>query len=1210
MVKRNKLAPGIAGTLGLVLILLVLIAALLPKLSNLQPVRKKILAAVSKEFHGRITSQQTELSLLSGPQIIIRQGEVELPGKSALRFQVLAIHIDILPLFTGRVHPYEIELQEPNLTLPIPPPPAIRQQPGHAFSLAALKRKVATLLPQLAKRTPDLHVVVKNGALTLVAQDRPLFRFHDLSADIDFLPKRLQVAVSCTSNVCQQLTFQTRLQPDSGTGQGHLRCQGLQPQNLSAYLLPRTPVEIGHGRVNLNLTFQTNSLKTLRIAMEGSIPSLELHKHQQQLTLKAKAFAVSMALDPKQLRAAVAHLDLESPRLQSSGDLEWTWNPQNLKLQVQGKHIDVAATRHAALFLMGNHDIVQKIFEIVKGGEIPSITFSSQADSLHKLGAKQNFILKSSLVHGKIFVPKSNLDLQEVQGEATVADGILSGKNLSARIGNSMADHGILRLGLQKHRAPLYLNVMLHADLAQLPPILERLVKNQKFLSQVKLIKNVQGTAKGRLILSDNVDHILVHTEISQFNVHADYARVPYPISIQGGEFRYAPHSVTAQNLQLSAAHCSFSQLSFMIDWAKTAQLKVQFQHARLALDEFYPWLLSFKDVSRTLKDFQAMKGRVEITGLHLEGPLRHPKQWQFRGSGTFHNYSLKAAFLPDPLTLQRGAFQSATQKLTLTDARGTLLDASFNGSGSLIGHLYDLHAAQLQFAGKVGPHAMAWLDRVTYLPASLQIKPPLTVPAARFTWTKARSIKFKGAFSTRNGPRVGLDLVHTPGQLLIKDLSLQDRTSRAVLTMNLNKTAADVSFRGNLTHTTLDRLLVHNHFLDGFVQGDFRAHIPLNKPLNTDAQGTLQGAGLKYPGKTLIPFQLQRFSCKAEHHKLIVRSARLNWQGEDMDLHGHGEFSPRGLVFDMGLSTGSLDWNRIQKDLARKSSTEQHAGSSNSFWKLPVQGILRIDAKRFTYGNLTWHPCQANIYWGTRQLKVVIVKADLCNISTPGVITIKPPDQVHIDFTPTARNQSLNTALACLFNKKRLMDGRFDLHAELTAHGKPQALGESLGGNVQLVAHKGRIFRFNILAKIFTVLNFTNIFVGRLPDLTKEGLGYRSITVQGDMHQGKLILKKAVIDGDSLELVSQGNVDLIHKTLSLTVLVAPLKTVDIILNHIPLVGKIVGRIVSIPVEVTGNWNAPAVIPLSPTAVGSELLGIMKSTLGLPFKIIQPVLSK
>ena len=172
----------------------------------------------------------------------------------------------------------------------------------------------------------------------------------------------------------------------------------------------------------------------------------------------------------------------------------------------------------------------------------------------------------------------------------------------------------------------------------------------------------------------------------------------------------------------------------------------------------------------------------------------------------------------------------------------------------------------------------------------------------------------------------------------------------------------------------------------------------------------------------------------------------------------------------------------------------------------------------------------------------------------------------------------------------------------------KPEELVQSLQGNFELVANKGRIYRSMLLLKIFGLINVTEIFRGKFPDLGKEGFAYDSFIVKANLQEGKLILKEAILDGSSMELVGQGEIDLMAEEMDLTVLVAPLKTVDFVVKKIPLVRQILtGTLVSIPVKVEGDLANPTVKPFAPSAVSSELTGIMKRVFRLPIKVIQPL---
>lgn len=97
------------------------------------------------------------------------------------------------------------------------------------------------------------------------------------------------------------------------------------------------------------------------------------------------------------------------------------------------------------------------------------------------------------------------------------------------------------------------------------------------------------------------------------------------------------------------------------------------------------------------------------------------------------------------------------------------------------------------------------------------------------------------------------------------------------------------------------------------------------------------------------------------------------------------------------------------------------------------------------------------------------------------------------------------------------------------------------------------------------------------------------------------------IIDSPSMNIICQGLIDISNNQIDVTAVIAPLKTIDFFIEKIPLVKDILrGSLISIPVRISGDMENPSVTPLSPSAVGSGLLGIVKRTLQLPFKLIQP----
>ena len=242
--------------------------------------------------------------------------------------------------------------------------------------------------------------------------------------------------------------------------------------------------------------------------------------------------------------------------------------------------------------------------------------------------------------------------------------------------------------------------------------------------------------------------------------------------------------------------------------------------------------------------------------------------------------------------------------------------------------------------------------------------------------------------------------------------------------------------------------------------------------------------------------------------------------------------------------------------------------------------------------------------------MKVVIHEADLCGISMPGVVKLMLPD-ISLDFQPVSRDQDFKKSLECLLRKPVGMTGNFNFQGKIESQAEPRDLLKSLQGNFELEAKNGKFERESTLIKALTVLHIADIFFGKNLELMEKGAPYDSIKVQGNLQSGKFMLKEMVMIAPWMKMVSQGDIDMIHQEIDLTMILAPLKTVDQIISHMPIVGYILGGdFISIPVRVRGDLKDPEIIPLPPSAIGEGLLGVMKRTLTVPFKLIQPVVPR
>ena len=120
-------------------------------------------------------------------------------------------------------------------------------------------------------------------------------------------------------------------------------------------------------------------------------------------------------------------------------------------------------------------------------------------------------------------------------------------------------------------------------------------------------------------------------------------------------------------------------------------------------------------------------------------------------------------------------------------------------------------------------------------------------------------------------------------------------------------------------------------------------------------------------------------------------------------------------------------------------------------------------------------------------------------------------------------------------------MTGGFDLTGTVHGEGEGEKPVQFLRGSMELTARKGRIYRFNLLSKIFSFVNVTGIVRGSLPDFRDKGFAYDSIKVRADLEDGKILIREGSLQGLTMQIASMGEIDHFGKKIDMKVLVAPL---------------------------------------------------------------------
>ena len=265
----------------------------------------------------------------------------------------------------------------------------------------------------------------------------------------------------------------------------------------------------------------------------------------------------------------------------------------------------------------------------------------------------------------------------------------------------------------------------------------------------------------------------------------------------------------------------------------------------------------------------------------------------------------------------------------------------------------------------------------------------------------------------------------------------------------------------------------------------------------------------------------------------------------------------------------------------------------------------VEVDLSTLSWRNLTMDPVKATLDFSDDTPRVRVAKANLCGLNAPGVWAIDGKS-LALDVTLDGKALDVTTLSSCVDWQQVTMTGTLDLSGQISGQGQVDELIAVLQGPLQANFANGTIQQGKILARTLEVLNVTEIVKGRLPSLSREAFAYKTITLQGEFSEGKLLISKIEMDGETLDALGEGEIDLVQRTVNIELLAAPLQTVDTVVKNIPGVNYLLaGSLVAIPVSIKGPLDDPQVRVLSASSIGSSLLRLGERTIKSPLKLIE-----
>lgn len=556
-------------------------------------------------------------------------------------------------------------------------------------------------------------------------------------------------------------------------------------------------------------------------------------------------------------------------------------------------------------------------------------------------------------------------------------------------------------------------------------------------------------------------------------------------------------------------------------------------------------------------------------------------------------------------LLFTRGDLMFDSETLRLSDTKLEILDATLELSGEILLDKSQITSIMLKAQGKIGKQGAAWVQEAVAVPSEVLIRAPLEVSLFEFNWKPDASVLLTTDLTIQQVTRVEAEILFGDDLVNIRKLIIKDKDSNVELDLQLAKHKISGHFSGHLDRQTVNRIFVADKNVHGWLKGELSVDIPENYQL-TKVDGALEGGGFVIPLPDRAPLSIDTFSLTASGNSFIVEESAFTWGEHRFGIKGRLKVASNGYGLDLDVSSNEVVLEKVVQ-MVRGGQPQKKVAVQAEEWNLPLHGEVRLDVKRLNWEHFSLEPLQAKISLAANSIGLQVDKAAICGISTIGKFVATPQKSV-LSLQLLAEDQEITESFSCFTDGQGLLTGRFSLTSQFDAEGPMETLADSLKGDYRLQIGAGEVKKSPMMAKLLEVLNVTEIVKGKLPDLSSQAVGYKSIVISGEMKGRVLEIEKFHMDGDTLDLVGQGELDLKANLVNGSLIAAPLKTVDSVIQRLPVINYLLaGSLISIPISIKGDISDPQVRVMSAKSLGSGLLGLAERVLKLPVKIVEPL---
>ncbi len=1206
-----------------------------PRLLNLRPVRTQVAARLSAQTGWKVDAAALRFEWFPSPHFSLDDITMHREGVA-----LFIPETRIYPRWSSLLH-HELDLGELSLMNP-------------EISVDSWPADQAGSLPVL----PRIHITVTNGTALIAAGPFAKETGHSplviraINSRLQLTSELADLKLDCTSSNFAHLLLNGSYKTGDRSYQLDYEVADLNLKDVFPSLL--------HGRIEPRVSglalrgkFSGQGLENYHLSAAGDFPCFISSDAPEKLFLDCGEFALTVDRSPRDFTIDIDKLQLKNPGLTLTGKIAAGSPPETPEptqpaadkiwlVDLQGENLDLTAIREKVLALWGDHHVAQLVGDIVLGGSARQASYYFRGP-LSDFAHLEKMNIKVEVERAEIHPPYTKLDLKEAGGPIEISDGFLSGHNLRAQLGDSRGSNCDLYLDLLNRQNEFRLDLDIEADVAALPQVLLDEVKQQKFQAEVRRFSNCEGRAKGHLNIGNHLHDLAVRVKVDSLEARGRYNRLPWPFSLSQGTLTVNPTEVDWLGVKGTLGPNSIHDSAGKVTWDKQVSLNLSNLSASLDLDPVIRELSAATALPTDLeKAVTKAEGPLELKKAEFSGILAKPESWTYSLYIATKGSRWTSPLLPEPFLVENASAIVGQDRIDLVEGKLWFIEQPLQIEGSFLHNRLQNWRGKVTFSGTIREKLAAWVRDKHWVPADYFPKIPCTLDRLLIEWDQQTTSvigAIKAGMGNAGAPEVRLDLTNTPEHFSIRELVITTPRERGKLTLESSKgnsAHTSLSWQGFVDEAVLNKILALNPIHAQRLEGDFTLQLPL-KPAGKIFQGWVKVKGLQWAlGDSPLHIVLRDLELSSQDDGSLMIEQALIDSDDSQDLEVNGSIKPTGkqLEFSLNLTARKLTGVTVDgltrglkhiAELEPGSEKKAEVGAAPESWERKGTLQFKIDhyeanstAAQAVAPNLGKIPSESYVlspakgfltFFPTGGYALDLRSSKVCGIDISGTIYAdgaEGQDALNF-FTDSASPPLLQEVLPCLDFKNTVIEGPLNLDGSLRGRNR---IWQS--GKIAVFSNHGYIRRLGLLAKVFSVVNLTDLFSEqKLPQLGGDGFAFSNLDLSSHIDNNRLVIDQAVVKGQGLNLFGQGTIDLKNDRVDLIIMVAPLKTIDAIITNLPIIGQVAGgkdkAVISIPVGIKGNLKDPTVSLLPPEAIGEGIINLITNTLKMPLAIFTPL---